>query len=371
MELLGSYVVAPPIDAMKKMTAHFLRNKTNYIELHDKLVDQGQKTEEHFQVLLEADMKVAVNAFERGLKLTAASRSKKEDWEKDFEYALEKAQEGFAKVSKPEQKIKCYDIMCVCFFALKEDGPACISILHETKRILEDPFVASSLKSLSKKIKNSHALSKADAEVLKMLFKSICDAIEVCAKGKNWCSEHRQGFRDLFRSNKYILRATNPSMYEKWDYLPEKKTNSYFFSYQTTSDVAKFRDILTDLCQSDTIEAYPLGSIEIVQDGSTLTVVRKPARNSAGIVFARKIISGARNCSDTLRKLRHVGVGDMHQFGSIKILLLGLVLIAIMLYRYRLLLIRNSTPEEFDDGMFTTFITNVKQIMEEGIDLIQ
>jgi hypothetical protein len=124
MDSFAEYLAGLSIYAVKKTAAYFLNEKTKYIELHDKLVDQDQKTEEHFKVLLEADMKVAVYAFERGLKLAAASRSEEGAWKSKFEVALEKSQEGFATVPRTEQKIKCYDIMCVCFLALNKDDEA-------------------------------------------------------------------------------------------------------------------------------------------------------------------------------------------------------------------------------------------------------
>lgn len=356
MESFAEYLVGLSIYAVKKTASYFLNEKTKYIELHDKLVGQDQKTEEHFKVLLEADMKVAVNAFERGLKLAAASRSEEGAWKSKFEVALEKAQEGFATVPRPEQKIKCYDIMCICFLALKKDDEACISILHETERILQDGYIKSSLTSLKRAINRSRTLNQNDAEVLEMLFKSVCGAIEVCAKEKNWCSEHRQDFRELFRNNRDIFKATNPSMFKKWEYLQEYKKGS-FFNSKIPSGLIGFRNILIDLCQSSSSETYPLGSIKIVLDGSTLTVRNIPLRNK-------------QDFGDLIRYSR-----DIFRTSSPTMVLLGFILIATLLSLW--LLHDTLTSQESDESSSTTIMNyiyafiNLLDVQSVGEHLIQ
>ena len=84
--------------------------------MHDKLVDQSQKTEEHFHVLLEADMKAAVITFERGVKLAAALRSEEGAWKSEFEFVLKKMlRKGLPQFQGQNKNQMLRYYMCVCF----------------------------------------------------------------------------------------------------------------------------------------------------------------------------------------------------------------------------------------------------------------
>lgn len=264
------------------------------MDLYDKLLDHEDKVEEHFKILREADMNVAINAFDRGLKQLEANPNNQEGaWKKALELALEKAQGGLVTVPRPEQKIKCYDIMCICFLALQDENDASVAILHETTRLLEDEVIKSSLSVLkgTLRARAGGALNKTDAKVLEMLFKSVCGAIEVCAKSKQWSSNnHRRGFRDLFRNNRYIYESTSPSLFQKWETLQEFKSGGFFriIPRKVSSDIIMFRDILTDLSQVNVSDVYPLGSIKMVKDGASFKFV--PGNGTCGGFPKRNLV---------------------------------------------------------------------------------
>lgn len=265
------------------------------MDLYDKLLDHEDKVEEHFKILREADMNVAINAFDRGLKQLEANPNNQEGaWKTALEFALEKAQGGLVvTVPRPEQKIKCYDIMCICFLALQDENDASVAILHETTRLLEDEVIKSSLSVLkgTLRARAGGALNKTDAKVLEMLFKSVCGAIEVCAKSKQWSSNnHRKRFRDLFRNNRYIYESTSPSLFQKWETLQEFKSGGFFriIPRKVSSDIIMFRDILTDLSQVNVSDVYPLGSIKMVKDGASFKFV--PGNGTCGGFPKRNLV---------------------------------------------------------------------------------
>jgi len=241
--------------------------------LHDLLLQDSERADEHFRVLREADMNVAINTFERGMKLAAQSNGREGAWRDDLAFALQRAQDGYAKVPRPEQKIKCYDIMCICFLALRKPNEAAISILHNTRTLLQDDYIMSSLTTLERSVRKSKRLNKADSEVLELLFNSICGAIEVCSKDKGWTVEnHRQEFREMFRENEHIRKATRPALFQKWKLIQKHKAGALFWR-ATSSGIVRFRETLTDLTHSTASEIYPLGSITVVQEYGKYKVV--------------------------------------------------------------------------------------------------
>ena len=159
--------------------------------MHDLLLQDSEKVEEHFRVLREADMNVAIDAFERGMKLAFQSNGREGAWRGDLDFALQRAQDGYAKVSRPEQKIKCYDIMCICFLALRKPNDAAISISHNTRTLLQDAHIMSSLSILEYSVRKSKSINKADSKVLELLCNSVCGAIQVCSKDKGRKAENR------------------------------------------------------------------------------------------------------------------------------------------------------------------------------------
>ena len=240
--------------------------------MHDLLLQDSEKVEEHFRVLREADMNVAIDAFERGMKLAAQSNGKKGAWRRDLDFALQRAQDGYAKVPRPEQKIKCYDIMCICFLALRKPNDAAISISHTTRTLLQDEHIMSSLSILEYSVRKSKSINKADSKVLELLFNSVCGAIEVCSKDKGWTVENRQEFRKMFRENKHIKKATKPALFQKWKLIQTTKAGAFFWR-GSSSGIVRFRETLTDLTHSNASEIYALGSITVVLENDKYRVV--------------------------------------------------------------------------------------------------
>ena len=240
--------------------------------MHDLLLKDSKKVEEHFRVLREADMNVAIDAFERGMKLAFQSNGREGAWRGDLDFALQRAQDGYAKVSRPEQKIKCYDIMCICFLALRKPNDAAISISHTTRTLLQDEHIMSSLSILEYSVRKSKSINKADSKVLELLFNSVCGAIEVCSKDKGWTVENRQEFRKMFRENKHIKKATKPALFQKWKLIQTFKAGAFFWR-ATSSGIVRFRETLTDLTHSNASEIYALGSITVVLENDKYRVV--------------------------------------------------------------------------------------------------
>ena len=282
--IAASEQVFPPIKKAVALAApHLFGGQTKFIALHDALLSESQKVGEHFKVLREADMDTAVNAYLRGIQVRRQLKNSANGaWRKDLEFALERAQDGYYRVSLPEQKIRCYEIMCICFLALREPNEAFASILYSTETLLKNKYVNSSLSSLTKTLQRPRKkLSTADNALLSLLFSRVCGTIRACSQDKDWTHKNREEFRRLFRGNKHLKQATNPELFQDWKRLQVTTSSGWriFRSSRRSNDIIRFRAILTDLAQSDSTGMYRLGDIISVVD-------------SAG---HRKVVSGTNN----------------------------------------------------------------------------
>ena len=255
--------------AMSVAAPHLFGGQTRFIALHDALLSKSQKIDEHFKVLLEADMNTAVDAYLRGIQVRRQSGNAEHGaWRIDFGFALERAQDGFSRVTNPEQKIKCYEIMCICFLALRSPQEAFASILHSTETILKDTYVNSSLSNLKKTIQRPRkTLNHADSILLSLLFDRVCGTVDVCSKDSGWTTENREAFRKLFRENKHLRKATHPELFPEWERLVAHDGSIFVWRTKCVNRVIQYRDILTDLAQSESTDTYLLGDINVVKKG--------------------------------------------------------------------------------------------------------
>ena len=256
--------------------------QTKFIALHDALLSESQNVDEHFRILREADMNTAVNAYLRGIKVRRQSKHIVNGvWRIDLEFALERAQDGYSRVSLPEQKIKCYEIMCICFLALRKPNEAFASILHSTETLLKNEYVNSSLSSLKKTIQRPRkSLSTADSVLLSLLFNRVCGTIQACSQDKDWTCKNREEFRILFRGHKDLTQATDPELFQEWERLQVTTSSGWISrSSRRSNDIIRLRAILVDLTQSDAACVYRLGDISVVENGDQHKVV--PATRSS------------------------------------------------------------------------------------------
>ena len=270
----GMKIVSPvPIPSLKNAMSvaapYLFGGQTRFIALHDALLSKSQKVDEHFKVLLEADMNTAVDAYLRGIQVRRQSGNAEHSaWRIDFGFALERAQDGFSRVTNPEQKIKCYEIMCICFLALRSPQEAFTSILHSTETILKDTYVNSSLSNLKKTIQRPRkTLNHADSKLLSLLFDRVCGTVDVCSKDSGWTTENREAFRKLFRKNKHLRKATHPELFPEWERLVAHDGSIFVWRTKCVNRVIQYRDILTDLAQSESTDTYLLGDINVVKRG--------------------------------------------------------------------------------------------------------
>lgn len=160
-----------------------INTSTNrFIQLHDMLLSESEKVADHFQVLRESAFKVAVDELELGMKLAKSNGKDKEAYKSKFKNALTNAKEGFFTVPKTEQKIRCYEIMCICYLAIYNPDVAMTSILHQTEKLFEDEYILNSLTSLNKALSKHKRLDKDDSRFLENVFASVCGTIITCSE---------------------------------------------------------------------------------------------------------------------------------------------------------------------------------------------
>lgn len=256
-------------NALSVAAPYLFGGKTRFITLHDALLSESQQVEKHFRVLLDANMKTAVEAYLRGIELRRQSaNSENGAWRTDLEFALERAQDGYSHATDPEKKIKCYEIMCTCFLALRKPEEAFASILHSTETLLNNIYINNSLSTLKTTIQRpSKKLSQADSVLLSLLFHRVCGTIEICSQESDWTKVNRDQFRILFRNNEHLREATDPELFQEWERLIVCERGWLVWSTKKSKDVIRFRDIITDLAQSESEKMYRLGDIRVVEQG--------------------------------------------------------------------------------------------------------
>jgi hypothetical protein len=239
------------------------------------LLSESEKIADHFQVLRESAFKVAVDELELGMKLAKVGK-KEEAYKSKLQNALKNAKEGFYKVPETEQKIRCYEIMCICYLALDDPVVAMTSILHQTEKLFEDEYILNSLISLNKALSKHKDINKKESRFLETVFASVCGTIQICSERHAW-KKSRDEFRKLFRSIDDIVEATDLHQFKDWENIQEKKSFLSLFKSTKISGLCRFRYILTDLAQSNVKEHYPLGYIRVEQKTDSTFVVERQA----------------------------------------------------------------------------------------------
>ncbi len=169
-----------------------INTSNRFIQLHDMLLSESEKNADHFKVLRETAFKVAVDELELGMKLAKSNGKDKEAYKSKLQNALTHAK---------DQKIRCHEIMCICYLvALDDPDVAMTSILHQTEKLFEDEYISNScLISLNKAISKHKRLDKAESRFLEDVFASVCGTIRICSERHAW-KQSRDEFRKLFRS---------------------------------------------------------------------------------------------------------------------------------------------------------------------------
>jgi hypothetical protein len=185
-------------------------------DLRNTLLTELYKIQEDLNVLRDADKNVATTRFIRGFQLYVHDPGNTTVWQEDLTSALDSADNGYHRVRTTNEKIRCFEISCACFFVLRTPESAILSVRSQMAMLFDEPHIQTAFTHLQQSICEAKALPREDKELLESFLSRVCGVIDACHQLKCFNNSHREAFRQLF-GKQNILQACDPTHFHKWD----------------------------------------------------------------------------------------------------------------------------------------------------------